>query len=110
MDIDKIISAYECVITRGKSVCECGKCDYHIKDSAVFFCDNQRVLTDTLSLLKEQNRSKHGHWVVLKDCSNAGVYCSECNTKMFDMFPMKKKLSQYCGHCGAHNDLQMEVR
>jgi len=53
-DRGKVISAYECVITRGKSVCECGKCDYHIKDSAVFFCDNQRVLTDALALLKEQ--------------------------------------------------------
>lgn len=55
-DIRKVISAYECVITRGKSVCECGKCDYHIKDSAVFFCDNQRVLTDALALLKEQEK------------------------------------------------------
>ena len=53
-DREKVISAYECVITRGKSVCECGKCDYHINNSAVFFCDNQRVLTDALALLKEQ--------------------------------------------------------
>lgn len=63
-----------------------------------------------LELLKEQNRSKHGHWKVLQNCSNSGVYCSECNTKMFDRYPMKKKFSQYCGHCGAHNDLQVEVR
>lgn len=61
-------------------------------------------------LTKQQNRRKHGHWIVLTDCSNAGVYCSECNTKMFDRYPMKKKFSQYCGHCGAHNDLQVEVR
>ena len=61
-------------------------------------------------LAKQQNRSKHGHWVVLENCSNAGVYCSECNTKMFDRYPMKKKLSEYCGHCGSHNDLQVEVR
>ena len=66
--------------------------------------------TDALELLKEQDRSKHGHWVVLENCSNAGVYCSECHTKMFDRYPMKKKFSQYCGHCGAHNDLQVEVR
>ena len=54
-DREKVVRAYECVITRGKSECECGKCDYHIKDSAVFFCDNQRVLTDALTLLKEQD-------------------------------------------------------
>lgn len=63
-----------------------------------------------LELLKEQDRSKHGHWIVLTDCSNEGVYCSECMNKMFDRYPMKKKFSQYCGHCGAHNDLQVEVR
>lgn len=63
-----------------------------------------------LELLKEFNRSKHGHWIVLQNCSNSGVYCSECMNKMFDRYPMKKKFSQYCGHCGAHNDLQIEVR
>ena len=62
MDRKKVISAYECVITRGKSVCECGKCDYHINDSTVFFCDNQRVLTDALALLKE-------------DCHNCKLEC-----------------------------------
>ena len=70
----------------------------------------QPVLNDALELLKEQDKSKHGHWVVLENCSNTGVYCSECHTKMFDRYPMKKKFSQYCGHCGAHNDLQVEVR
>lgn len=59
MDRGKIVSAYECVITRGKPECECGKCDYHIKDSSVFFCDNQRVLTDVLALLKEQETVDH---------------------------------------------------
>ncbi len=73
------------------------------------FFDTETI-DQIIVLLKEQDRSKRGHWIVLKDCSNAGVYCSECYTKMFDMFPMKKKLSQYCGHCGVHNDLQVEVR
>ncbi len=59
---EKVFNAYECVRTRGKSVCECGKCDYHVKDSAVFFCDNQRVLTDILSLLKEQENSIPISW------------------------------------------------
>lgn len=70
MDREKVVSAYECVITRGKSVCECGKCDYHIKDSAVFFCDNQRVLTDTLSLLKEYEQSEQSYLRTLVELSN----------------------------------------
>lgn len=93
-DREKVIRAYECVITRGKSVCECGKCDYHIKDSAVFFCDNQRVLTDVLELLKEHG-AKTGHWIYKKYddmfmCSccekysirNDYPYCHWCGAKM----------------------------
>lgn len=63
-----------------------------------------------IEAMKATDRSKHGHWVVLQNCSNSGVYCSECRTKMFDSYPMKKKLSRFCGHCGAHNDLQVEMR
>ena len=70
----------------------------------------EQACRDAIELLKEQDSSKHGHWIVLTDCSNAGVYCSECMNKMFDRYPMKKKFSQYCGHCGSHNDLQIEVR
>ena len=69
----------------------------------------QEAITKAIRALKENERGKHGHWVVLTNCSNSGVYCSECNVKMFDRYPMKKKFSQYCGHCGAHNDLQIEV-
>ena len=49
-------------------------------------------------LLKEQ---EIGHWIFLTDCSNSGVYCSECNTKVFDSYPFKKKLSYFCPHCGT---------
>ena len=53
--------------------------------------------------LKEKKavEQKIGHWTYLQFCANEGVYCSECHTKMFDRYPMKKKLSQFCGHCGA---------
>lgn len=82
------------------------KIDGLLEDLATAIDDKDSALL----MLKEQDRSKHGHWIVLENCSNAGVYCSECHTKMFDRYPMKKKFSQYCGHCGAHNDLQVEVR
>ena len=58
------------------------------------------TLDDALALLKEQE-PRSGHWTVLDSCSNAGVYCSECQTKVFDHYPMKKKLSRFCPHCGA---------
>lgn len=61
---------------------------------------SEETINDTLELLKEQE-AKTGHWIYLQYCANEGVYCSECHTKMFDRYPMKKKLSQFCGHCGA---------
>lgn len=60
----------------------------------------EQAIYEIISLLKEQE-AKTGHWIYLQYCANEGVYCSECHTKMFDRYPMKKKLSQFCGHCGA---------
>ena len=58
-------------------------------------------------LLKEQEL---GHWIFLTDCSNSGVYCSECNTKVFDSYPFKKKLSCFCPHCGTRMEGEIERR
>ena len=64
-------------------------------------------LNDALALLKEQ---EIGHWVALENCSNAGVYCSECRTKVFDHYPIKKKLSYFCPHCGTRMEGEIERR
>ena len=52
---------------------------------------------------------KHGHWVSLTDCANAGVYCSVCNKKVYKedyaLCKRKNKLrSNYCPNCGAKMD------
>lgn len=60
---------------------------------------NERI--EKLLKEKEAVEPKTGHWTYLQYCANEGVYCSECHTKMFDKYPTKKKLSQFCGHCGA---------
>ena len=49
---------------------------------------------------------RHGHWVSLTDCSNAGVYCSNCHKKVYKedyaSCNRKNKLrSNYCPNCGA---------
>ena len=76
------------------------------------YADNDQPLSLTqeqaqeiIAILKEQNENI-GHWVVLKNCSNDGVYCSECQTKIFDRYPMKKKYSYFCPHCGARMEGQ----
>jgi hypothetical protein len=53
---------------------------------------------------------KHGRWVSLTECANAGVYCSVCNKKVYKedyaWCNRKNKLrSPYCPNCGA----KMEV-
>jgi len=62
------------------------------------------LIDETLALLKEQ-KAKEGHWIVLDFCANEGIYCSECHMKIFDRTTKpKKKLSQYCPHCGSRNE------
>lgn len=59
---------------------------------------------DAIAMLKEQE-AKGGHWIVLDFCANEGIYCSECHMKIFDRTTKpKKKLSQYCPHCGSRNE------
>ena len=50
---------------------------------------------------------EYGLWVSLTDCSNAGVYCSVCNKKVYiedyAWCNRKNKLrSNYCPHYGAN--------
>lgn len=76
------------------------------------FVYNNSSKHETLSsmldeLLKEQ---EIGHWIALENCSNSGVYCSECHTKIFDHYPIKKKLSYFCPHCGTRMEGEIERR
>lgn len=52
---------------------------------------------------------RHGHWISLTDCSNAGVYCSICQKKVYKedyaWCNRKNKVrSPYCPNCGAKMD------
>ena len=52
---------------------------------------------------------RHGVWISLTDCSNAGVYCSVCHKKVYKedyaICNRKNKLrSDYCPNCGAKMD------
>lgn len=49
---------------------------------------------------KEEGR-KHGHWFVLDECANEGVYCSVCSKKVYKLYYANQKLkSKYCPNCG----------
>mgnify|MGYP006988875893 CR=1 FL=1 len=100
IDQKKVIKGFEICLSGGLPQ-RCRECPYHGQTC------NLALMRDALSLL-EEHEPKHGHWKVLENCSNAGVYCSECNTKMFDSYPMRKKMSQFCGHCGAEMSKDVE--
>lgn len=47
----------------------------------------------------------HAHWIYLDECSNAGVYCSRCQKKVYrGDYENQKLKSKYCPNCGARMD------
>lgn len=57
----------------------------------------------------EKDSNKHGHWVLLDNCSNHGVYCSVCNKKVYkDYYGNVKVTSKYCPNCGAIMDGELK--
>lgn len=43
-----------------------------------------------------------GHWNLLDECSNEGVYCSICNKKVYKKYYVSQKVkSRFCPNCGA---------
>lgn len=104
-DREKVIKGLERCELYNKLNCDKCPYDYNGRGNGKSECTAELV-TDALTLLKEQE-AKTGHWIYLQYCANEGVYCSECHTKMFDRYPMKKKLSQFCGHCGAKMEEQV---
>lgn len=48
---------------------------------------------------------EHGHWFLLDECANAGVYCSVCHKKVYkEHYANVKPKSKFCPHCGAIMD------
>lgn len=63
------------------------------------------VLDTTISALKNPDSYKHGHWFLLDECSNAGVYCSVCHKKVYkEQYANQKLKSKFCPNCGAMMD------
>ena len=43
-----------------------------------------------------------GHWFLLDECANEGVYCSNCHKKVYRVEYANQKLkSNFCPNCGA---------
>lgn len=56
------------------------------------------------------NLIKHGHWKLLSECANEGIYCSVCNKKVYKKEYANQKIkSKYYPNCGAIMDEYFEV-
>lgn len=105
IDREKVIKGLMCCMNYYGDDNACRGCPYDFDDDeeGETGCLKGKLIPDAIALLKERE-PKHGHWIDLQNCSNAGVYCSECHVKVFPYYPMKKKLSLFCPHCGAKMD------
>jgi hypothetical protein len=55
--------------------------------------------------LTVMHEHEHGHWFLLDECANAGVYCSVCHKKVYkECYANVKPKSKFCPHCGAIMD------
>ena len=60
-------------------------------------------------IITEDKSIKHGHWTLLDECSNAGVYCSVCHKKVYKTDYANQKIkSKYCPNCGSIMDEEFE--
>ena len=57
-----------------------------------------------------QPNQKKGHWSALTECSNEGIYCSNCNKKVYKLMYANQKIdSNYCPNCGAKMKKGIEI-
>ena len=89
------------LILQEDDLCERGECkDCFANGSCYYYRVADSLIANGVTV------QETGHWVSLTDCSNAGVYCSVCQKKVYiedyAWCNRKNKLrSEYCPHCGA---------
>ena len=74
--------------------------------------DHYNKMLDKINSLQsmvtiEKKTKKHGSWILLDECANAGVYCSVCHKKVYKTDYANQRIkSKYCPNCGAIMDLE----
>lgn len=62
------------------------------------------------ALEKEIEDEEEGHWILLDECSNEGVYCSKCHKKVYKKDYANQKLnSKFCPNCGKRMNGELRV-
>ena len=91
------------------SLWKCETCFHHRngKCSPNTWCEHGESYRPAYNKLKvvECDDVKHGHWFLLDECANAGVYCSVCSKKVYrEHYANVKPKSKFCPNCGAIMD------
>lgn len=63
------------------------------------------------ALEKQIESEEEGHWLLLDNCSNEGVYCSKCHKKVYKKYYANQKLkSKFCPNCGKRMNGDFNVQ
>ena len=78
--------------------CDVCLCNDNYDHYASSLCDHFKNKADVVEV-------KHGYWLLLDECANAGVYCSVCHKKVYkEEYANQKLKSKFCPNCGAKMD------
>lgn len=73
----------------------------HYKQAMIYGMAIASMMTSSCGLISLEERPL-GHWALLDDCANEGVYCSICNKKVYKKpYANQKVRSKFCPNCGA---------
>lgn len=78
-------------------------------NSVIYFVDT-KVLASIIGKINliptaDVVEVKHGHWILLDECANEGVYCPVCSKKVYRKDYANQNLkSNFCPNCGAKMD------
>ena len=69
-----------------------------------FWADTIRYFEKRINNLDDYDVEpvRHAKWVLIDECVNEGVYCSNCHKKVYRAeYANQKVKSNYCPNCGA---------
>ena len=101
LDRDDVLNLIDYIRTKYISV-------YNRRDKcSQFWADTIRYFEKRINNLDNYDVEpvRHAKWVLIDECVNEGVYCSNCHKKIYRAeYANQKVKSNYCPNCGAKMD------
>lgn len=101
LDRDDVLNVIDYIRTKYISV-------YNRRDKcSQFWADTIRYFEKQINNLDDYDVEpvRHAKWVLIDECANEGVYCSNCHKEVYRAeYANQKVKSNYCPNCGAKMD------